>query len=68
MLQDTSKDVRNCHHQAARCREMANHARTSMDREDCLDLEAHWLALARSYEHTERMTRYFNEVDRGFGG
>jgi hypothetical protein len=64
MLENCSEHVRVCQLNAARCRETANTARTAELRNDYLDLEARWLALARSHEVTERVSRFLQEAER----
>ena len=64
MLLDVSKEIRNCHEHAERCRREAVGARNELARTDYLDLEKRWLALAHSYETSERIARYLQEAER----
>jgi len=67
MLLDLSTEIRNCHEHAERCRRLAREARDPEQEADYLELEKRWLKLAQSYEHTERITRYLDDVDRKGG-
>jgi hypothetical protein len=60
MLQNISKDIRQCYLRADECRESAETATSESVRGDYFAMEQRWLALARSYEFTERLSG-FNE-------
>jgi hypothetical protein len=58
MLQNPSEDIRNCYLRADECRQMAQTAATELARADFLKMTGRWLALARSYEVTERLSAF----------
>jgi hypothetical protein len=67
MLLDPSKQIRDCHQHALRCREAAGHAHNAFEENDYLLLEERWLRLAQSYERTQRITRYLYEQEARLG-
>jgi hypothetical protein len=58
MLQNLSKDIRECYQRAEHCRRAAETADTASTKDDFLDMERRWLSLARSYEFAERLSDY----------
>ena len=58
MLQNLSKEIRECYHRAEECRRLAQAALTESVRTDYLDMERRWLALVHSYEFTERLSNF----------
>jgi hypothetical protein len=60
MLQNISKDICECYRRADECRGLADTKTSQSVRADYLRMEQRWLALARSYEFTERLSG-FNE-------
>jgi hypothetical protein len=58
MLQNLSKDIRECYLCAEECRRLAETAHTSSARADYLAMEGRWLSLAHSYEFSERLSDY----------
>ena len=68
MLNNLSKKVRECLEHAEHCARQAA-AQTRPERKvDFLDLERRWLALARSYDFTERLDNFCSETKRQDGG
>ena len=55
MLQNLSKDIRECYLQAEQCRRWAEVAPTQSEKVGFLDMERRWLSLAQSYEFAERL-------------
>jgi hypothetical protein len=58
VLQNLSKDIRECYRCADRCKHLAQTALTSTAQQDYLDMEQRWLSLARSYEFAERLSDF----------
>jgi len=58
MLQNLSKEIRDCYHRAEECRRLAQEAWTEAGNADYLDMERHWLSLARGYEFAERLSNF----------
>jgi hypothetical protein len=58
MLQNFSKDIRECYLQAEQCRRWAEVAPTQAQKADFLDMERRWLSLAHSYEFAERLSDF----------
>jgi hypothetical protein len=58
MLQNLSEEIRECLRHAEECRRLSKTALGASVIQDCLDMEQRWLALARSYEFTERLSRF----------
>ena len=54
MLQNLSKETRECYRLAEECRRLAQAALTEAGKADYLDMERRWLSLAHSYEFAER--------------
>jgi hypothetical protein len=64
VLYDLSKQVAHCYRRAAECREFAAQSVRASDREFYQERERSWLALARSYEFSERLGRMIKEIER----
>ena len=60
MLQNLSKDIRECYHRAEECRHKAQTASTELMKANFLQMEQRWLSLARSYEVTESVSNFTN--------
>jgi len=58
MLQNLSEEIRECFRRADECRLLSKTALTPSAIKDYLDMERRWLALARSYEFSERLSRF----------
>jgi hypothetical protein len=58
MLQNLSREIRECLLLAEQSKRMAETALTSAAREDYLDMEQRWLSLAHSYEFAERLCNF----------
>jgi hypothetical protein len=58
MLQNLSKDIRECYLQAEQCRRWAEIAPTQSEKADFLDMERRWLSLAHSYEFAEWLSDF----------
>jgi hypothetical protein len=58
MLQNLSREIRECHQRAVECRRLAEAAKTEAGKADFVDMEQRWLTLARSYEFTERLSSF----------
>jgi hypothetical protein len=58
MLQNLSKDIRECYRCADECRQLAETAMSELARADYFAMEQRWLTLARSYEVTERLSGF----------
>jgi hypothetical protein len=58
MLQNLSKDIRECYLHAEECKRAAETARTPSAKADYLGMERRWLSLAHSYEFSERLSNF----------
>jgi hypothetical protein len=58
MLQNLSKEIRECYLRAEECKRLAETARTPSAKADYLAMERRWLSLAHSYEFSERLSDY----------
>jgi hypothetical protein len=58
MLQNLSEEIRECLRHAERCKQLSKTALTACAIKEYLEMEQRWLALARSYEFTERLSRF----------
>src|SRR5262245_36712705 len=58
MLQKLSEEIRECLRHAEECRRRAKTALNASATRDNLEMEQRWLALARSYEFTERLSTF----------
>ena len=56
MLQNLSEEIRECLRRAEECRRLSKTALSASAIQDYLDMEQRWLALARSYEFSERLS------------
>jgi hypothetical protein len=64
MLNNLSEHIRECLRHAEDCAQKAAAHTGPQTKQDFLDLEQHWLFLARSYGFTERLTDFSNETKR----
>jgi hypothetical protein len=58
MLQNLSEEIRECLQRAEECRLLSNTALSPAAIKGYLDMEQRWMALARSYEFAERLSRF----------
>ena len=58
MLQNHSEEIRECLRRAEECKRMSRAALSPSAIQEYLEMERRWLALARSYEFTERLSRF----------
>jgi hypothetical protein len=58
MLQNLSKDIRECYLRAEQCKRLAEGALTPSAKEEYFAMERRWLSLARSYEFAERLSDF----------
>jgi hypothetical protein len=58
VLQNLSKDIRECYLAAEDCKRLAETARTPSAKADYLVMERRWLSLAHSYEFSERLSNF----------
>jgi hypothetical protein len=58
MLQNLSEEIRECLRRAEECKRLSKTALIPSAIKDYLDMEQRWLDLARSYEFTERLSRF----------
>ena len=58
MLQNLSEEIRECLRRAEECKRMSRTALSASAILEYLEMEQRWLALARSYEFTERLSRF----------
>ena len=58
MLQNLSEEIRECLRRAGECKRKSKIAVSQSAIQDYLEMEGRWLALARSYEFTERLSRF----------
>ena len=58
MLQNLSEEIRECLRRAEECKRMSRAALSPSAIQEYLEMERRWLALARSYEFTERLSRF----------
>jgi hypothetical protein len=64
VLNDLSKQVAHCYRRAAECKELAMLAVGATGQQLYLEREQAWLALARSYEFSERLSQMIKEIQR----
>jgi hypothetical protein len=64
VLNNLSKEIRECFRHAEDCAQQAADQTDPQLKQDFLDLEQHWLFLARSYECTEQLTHLTDETKR----
>jgi hypothetical protein len=66
MLQNLSREIRECLLLAEQSKRMAETALTPAAQKDYLDMEQRWLSLAHSYEFAERLSNFTAPIrDRG---
>jgi len=65
MLQNLSKEIRECYLRAEECKQQASTAMTPAAKTDFLDMECRWLSLAHSYEFAERLSNFTEPFRRG---
>src|SRR5262245_33050630 len=58
MLQNLSEEICECLHRAEECKRLSQTALTPSAIKDYLEMEQRWLALARSYEFAQRLSRF----------
>jgi hypothetical protein len=64
MLETISAEIIYCRERARLAREKADTATTAEAKNDCLAAEARWLALARSYEQQDRLSKALGGNER----
>jgi hypothetical protein len=62
MLQKVSEPIAYCYQHPSECRAKAGDAFNEAAKQEFFDMEHRWLMLARSYELSDRITDYTNEV------
>jgi hypothetical protein len=67
VLNNPSEHVRDCLQRAQDCARRAAAQTDPRLKEDFLDLERRWLALARSYEFSDRLDDFCGETKRKLG-
>ena len=65
MLQNLSKDIRECYRRVEECRRLAGTAMSELARFDYLEMEQRWLSLAHSYTSSARLTAFTGAKPRG---
>ena len=58
MLNNISRQIKDCYDRAAQCEQRARQATGAEYRRDLLDAAKRWRVLARSYEFTEQLERF----------
>jgi hypothetical protein len=64
MLQNLSEEFRECLRLAEECNQLSKTALTPSAIKSYLDMERRWLALARSYEFAEGLSRFVEPSSR----
>jgi hypothetical protein len=64
MLQNLSKEIRECYLRAEQCKRLAEAALTPAAKDDFLGMERRWLSLAHSYEFAERLSGLHRTVQQ----
>ncbi len=64
MLQKISPQIANCYERAGESRARAAAAVNEVDKVEYLEIERRWIMLARSYELSERITGFSDELKR----
>ena len=64
VLRKLSKEMRECYRLAEQAREWAEKATDPRIRLDYLSVERSWLVVARSYDFSERLTRFARDKNR----
>jgi hypothetical protein len=67
VLNNVSEQIRECYRRAEECARKAAAQTDPKLKADFLDLERHWLVLARSYDFAERLTNFWGETKRNAG-
>jgi hypothetical protein len=62
MLQNLSKEIRECLLRAEECKPLSKTALTPCAINDYLEMEQRWLFLARSYELAERLSDFIGHM------
>jgi hypothetical protein len=58
MLQNLSREIRDCYGHAEECKRLAATALTDDSKASFLEMERRWFFLARSYEFVERLSSF----------
>jgi hypothetical protein len=64
MLQRLSEEIAECYRRAGEAQRRAEQQRDPTLKRDFLEIERHWISLARSYEFTERVSSFTADVRR----
>jgi hypothetical protein len=64
MLESLSEQIRDCYEHAEECARKAAAQSNPRLKQDFLDMERRWLALAKSYELSRRLTDFSNQARR----
>jgi NMD protein affecting ribosome stability and mRNA decay len=64
VLYSLSNQIAHCYVRAEECRKLAALSQGETDRQFYIERERAWLKLARSYELSERISRFSNELER----
>ena len=64
MLQNLSEEIRECIRRAEECKRLSKTALTPSAIKDYFQMERRWLALARSYEFSESLSRFIEPSRR----
>jgi len=64
MLQKLTTEIRECYRHAEECRRRARQTLDPAVKQDFLDMEQRWLSLARSYELSEKLSSFTQEMRR----
>jgi hypothetical protein len=64
MLQSLSERIRECNQHAEECARKADAQIDPTLKQDFLDMEKRWLALARSFEFSQRLGDFSDETKR----
>lgn len=67
MLRKVSEEISFCYQRAIECRAKANDSTNDAARREYLAMEYRWILLAKSYEFSERVADFTNEVERRRG-
>jgi hypothetical protein len=67
MLEKLSEQIQDCYAHAADCARKAAAQTDPRLKQDFLDMEQRWLALAKSYEISQRLDAFTEEADRRAG-
>jgi hypothetical protein len=64
MVLTVTADIAKCYRQAAECQRFADEAHDPATRNDFLDMQRRWLALASSYEFSQRLSDFTCTISR----